>query len=130
MISSLLSAIGSWIAQPAFASTIEQLGAGSPGIDAMWTDLKNLYPHTDQANAGLTFLTLLITNVILRFIGGIAVLLIMYGGIRMMMTVADENAHGEAKKIVMYACLGLVFVMSTDAIVLYFMRLVQLAAGG
>ena len=125
-----LSAIGSLLAPKAMASTIEQLGSGAPGIDAMWTDLKTLFPHTEYGSGGLAFLTLLVTNIILRFIGGIAVLLIIYGGIRMMMTVADENAHGEAKKIVMYACLGLVFVMATDAIVMYFLRLVQLAAGG
>ena len=76
------------------------------------------------------FVILLVTNLILRFIGGLAVLMIMYGGIRMIMTVADENAHGEAKKIVLYSCLGLILTIGADAIILYVMRVVQMAAGG
>lgn len=114
----------------ASASAIEQLGQGSPGIAAMWMDLKTIFPHTDYGSSGFAFIVLLITNIILRFIGGAAVLMIVYGGIRMTMTVADENAHGEAKKIVLYACLGLVLVIATDAIVLYVMRVVQMASGG
>lgn len=114
----------------AHAANIEQLGSGSPGIDAMWADLKGFFPHTDYGSGGAAFLMLLATNIILRFIGGIAVLIIVYGGIRMIMTVGDENGHTEAKKILTYAGVGLVLVIATDAIVVYVMRLLQAAAGG
>ena len=124
-----LSLIGTFI-PPAHAAVIEQLGAGAPGIDQMWMNIKSFYPHTDMGSAGFAFVILLVTNLILRFIGGLAVLMIMYGGIRMIMTVADENAHGEAKKIVLYSCLGLILTIGADAIILYVMRVVQMAAGG
>jgi hypothetical protein len=114
----------------AHAANIEQLGSGSPGIDAMWADLKSIFPHTDYGSGGLGFAMLLATNIILRFIGGIAVLMIVYGGIRMMLTVNNESAHEDAKKIVIYALLGLVLVIATDAIVLYAMNLLKLATGG
>lgn len=114
----------------AHAAVIEQIGAGSPGIDGMWDDLKNIFPHTDLGTQGLAFVLLMFTNFILRFIGGVAVLIIIYGGIRMTMTVADENAHGEAKKIVLYACLGLILTIGADGIVLYVMELVRVASGG
>ncbi len=128
-MTSLIALIGSLI-PGASASAIEQLGSGSPGIDEMWGNLKQLFPHTDMGSGGLTFVTLMIANIILRFIGGIAVLIIVYGGIRMMMTVADENAQAESKKIIMYACIGLVLTIAADAIVLYVMNVVRLATGG
>ena len=113
----------------ASASSIEQLGSGSPGIDTMWTELKGIFPHTDLGSGGLAFFVLLLTNLILRFIAGIAVLMIVYGGIKMMTTVADENAQSEAKKVVIFACLGLILAIGADAIVMYVMVLVQSAAG-
>ena len=114
----------------AHASSLEQLGTGAPGIDAMWADLKSIFPHTDYGSGGLLFVVMMFTNLILRFIGGVAVLTIVYGGIRMIMTVADENAHSEAKKIVMYACLGLVLTIGADGIVMYVLYLVGTASGG
>lgn len=125
----LFSLLGTLI-EHAQATNIEQLGSGAPGIDAMWFELKSIFPHTDYGSGGFAFLMLLVTNIILRFIGGIAVLIIVYGGIRLIMTVADENAHAEAKKIVLYAGLGLVLVIAADAIILYVMSLLQVATGG
>ncbi len=114
----------------ASAAAIEQLGRGTPGMDEMWGQMKQIFPHTDLGSAGLNFIVLLFTNVILRLLGGIAALMIVYGGVRMVMTVADENAHGEAKKIVMYACIGLILTIGADAIVLYVMNVVRMASGG
>ncbi len=124
-----LSIIGMVIPR-AHAAVIEQLGSGAPGIDRMWMEVKSFFPHTDLGSQGFNFVILLAINLILRFIGGLAVLIIMYGGIRMIMTVADETAHGEAKKIVMYACLGLILTIGADGIILYVMRVVQMGAGG
>ena len=114
----------------ASAAVIEQLGQGAPGIDGMWDQLKQTFPHTDMGSGGLAFLLLMLTNMILRFIGGIAVLMIVYGGIRMIMTVYDENSHGEAKKIVISACVGLILTMLADAVVMYVIYLLQMATGG
>ena len=112
------------------AAAIEQLGSGAPGIDAMWGELKGIFPHTDIGSGGLAFVVLMMTNFILRFIGGVAVLMIVYAGIRMIMSVADENAHTEAKKIVMFASIGLILAIGADAIVLYVMNVVRMAVGG
>ena len=128
-MSALFILIGLTVSR-AYATSIEQLGSGSPGIDQMWGQLKSIFPHTDLGSGGLAFLLLLLTNLILRFIGGAAVLMIVYGGIRMTMTVLDENAHSEAKKVVMFAVIGLILTIGADAIVLYVMSLVQSAVGG
>ena len=125
----LLSLIG-LLTPRVSAAVIEQLGTGAPGIDNMWGQFKQIFPHTDLGSQGLAFVILMVTNIILRFIGGIAVLMIIYGGIRMIMTVYDENSHGEAKKIVLSACIGLVLTVLADAIVMYVISVVQLATGG
>ena len=114
----------------ASAAVIEQLGQGAPGIDNMWGQLKQTFPHTDMGSGGFAFVILMVTNIILRFIGGIAVLMIVYGGIRMIMTVYDEASHTEAKKIVISACVGLVLVVLSDAIVMYVVSVLQTASGG
>ena len=114
----------------ASAAVIEQLGSGAPGIDNMWGQLKQVFPHTDMGSGGFAFVILMVTNIILRFIGGIAVLMIVYGGIRMIMTVYDEASHTEAKKIVISACVGLVLVVLSDAIVMYVVSVLQTASGG
>ena len=126
----VLSALLGSVIPRARAAVIERLGAGAPGINGMWADLKSMFPHTDMGTFGLNFVILMFTNLILRFIGSVAVLMIIYGGIRMTMTVADENAHGEAKKIVMYACLGLILTIGADGIVMYVMTVVRAASGG
>ncbi|MSR87297.1 hypothetical protein EXS70_03970 [Candidatus Peribacteria bacterium] len=115
---------------PRASAAIEQLGSGGPGIVDMWGSLKQLFPHTDFGSGGLGFILLLASNIILRMIGGVAVLMIVYGGIRMIMNVYDEAAHTEAKKIVISACVGLVLVITADAIVLYVISVVQMASGG
>ena len=124
----LLSLLG--FLPKASAASIEQLGSGAPGVDDMWSQLKQTFPHTDMGSGGLMFVILMVSNFILRLIGGIAILMIVYGGIRMIMTVADENSQAGAKKIVMYACIGLVLTIAADAIVGYVMTIVQSAAGG
>ncbi len=106
------------------------LGGYAPGIGAMWGQLKQTFPHTDWGSRGLEFILAIITHLILRMIGGIAVLMIVYGGIRMIMTVYDENGHAEAKKIVVAACVGLILAIAADVIVLYAQYLTCLAAGG
>jgi hypothetical protein len=109
------------------ASSIEQLGSGSPGIDSMWGELKQIFPHTDYGSQGLAFIILMITNIILRLLAGGAVLMIVYAGIRMI--TGGEEGLGEAKKAVTYALVGLVGALIADAVVNYVIRLVTLAVG-
>ncbi len=114
----------------AHASSIEQLGSGSPGIDAMWAALQSNFPHTDVGSGGLALVALSITNFILRMIGALAVLIIIYAGIRMIISHGSEEGFTEAKKILTYTVLGLILVLCADAIVTYVMTVLMSAAGG
>lgn len=122
----LLSLVGSTV--PVAHATIEQLGINSPGISDMWSQVRSVFPHTDLGAFGFNFVMLSVINFILNTISALAVVMIIYGGIKL--TTGSEEALGEAKKVVTYALLGLVAAMTADAIVLYTMYVIKAAAGG
>jgi hypothetical protein len=112
----LRTLIGS-VMERAHAGNIDQTGQGSPGIDEMWERIRMLFPHTDVGGNGLGFLLLRITDIILKSIGGIAVAMIIYGGIKIIS--GGDEGLGEGKKVVTYAVAGLICAMVADAVVIY-----------
>lgn len=110
----------------AYAANIEQLGSEDPSINAMWMIIKDSFPHTDIGNGGVAFIALKITDIILKTIGGLAVVMILWAGIRMI--TGGEEGLGESKKILLYAVAGLIAAMCADAVVLYVQILVEVAS--
>lgn len=125
-MSFLLWSIGRFVPK-AFARNIEQLGSGSPGIDAMWAEIVSLFPYTSAGEDGVALILLKIVDIILRSIGGLAIVMIIYAGIRVM-TGGDEGL-GEAKKILMYSAIGLIAALCADAVVIYISIVVRGIAG-
>jgi hypothetical protein len=125
-----LSSIGTLLLPQAHAATLEQIGTDGPGITEMWAEILSIFPHTGYGSGGFAYVVELVAAIILRFIGGVAVLVIIYAGIRMMMTVGEEGAFEEAKKTLLYAVIGLFLVMGTDVIMQYVLSLTQQAVGG
>jgi hypothetical protein len=121
----LLAVIGLLLPR-ASARNIDQLGEGTPGIDAMWAVIRSVFPYTGVGEGGLTLLLLKVTNFILIFIGGIAVAMIIYAGIKIV--TGGEEGIGEAKKIILYAAGGLIAALVADAVVIYVMVLVNAAS--
>ncbi len=114
----------------AHAAVIEQIGTDAPGIGEMWADILSIFPHTQYGPGGFAFLIAQVAAIILHFIGGIAILVVVYAGIRMMMTVGDEGAFEESKKTLMHAAIGLILILGTDAIISYVLMVTQQAVGG
>jgi hypothetical protein len=112
----------------AVASNIEKLGQGAPGISEMWGSIKSTFPHTNIGGGGVTFIALRISNIILQMVGGIAVAVLVYGGIRMVMSRGNDEGFNEAKKIVIYTVIGLILVIGSDAIINYAMALIRQGA--
>lgn len=112
----------------AAAANIEQLGSGSPGIDSMWAQIKALFPHTNVGAGGVQYLALKFIDLFLRVIGGIAVAVLIYGGIRMILSRGNDEGLTEAKKVVTYTLFGLVLVIVTDALINYVIFLISAAA--
>ncbi len=123
----LFDSLADGLVPTVFASSIEQLGSGTPGIDAMWGMIKSVFPHTDKGSGGLTFILLQVTNIMLQLIAGAAVLVMIYAGIRMV--IGNDEGLGEAKKVIMYCIIGLIGALCADAVVLYTMSIVGAAAG-
>ncbi len=121
-----LSSVIGWLAPTAFAENIETLGSGAPGIDAMWQMITGVFPHTNIGSDGLAFVLLKITDFILKSIGGLAVVMLIYGGIKMI--TGGEEGLGEGKKILMYSVIGLICAMCADAVVVYVSVLISAAA--
>jgi hypothetical protein len=124
----LFSLIAGSLVPAAHASSIEQLGAEAPGISDMWGMLKSIFPHTDLGGRGVNFILLAITDFILRTIGAVAVMAIIYGGIKMI--TSGEEGLGEAKKILQYAIGGLIAAICADAIVGFALTILKSASGG
>ncbi len=62
-------------------------------------------------------LALRIVNYFLTFLGLIAVIMVIYGGITYVIAGGEEEKIGEAKKIIMYALVGLVIILLSFALV-------------
>jgi hypothetical protein len=62
-------------------------------------------------------LILRIVDFALMFLGLIAVIMIIYGGITYVTAAGNEEAVGKAKKIIMYAIIGIVIVLISFALV-------------
>jgi hypothetical protein len=60
-----------------------------------------------------------IVNYALGFLGIIAVILIIYGGILMVTSAGNEEAVGKAKKIITYAAIGIVIIILSYSIVTF-----------
>ncbi len=113
----ILSLFFSWLVPSVFARNVEDLGSGSPGIDVMWSEIMSVFPHTNIGANGLIFVILRIVQFILLSIGGLAVVMLIYAGIKII--TGGENGLGEGKKIAMYAIGGIIAAMCADAIVVY-----------
>lgn len=100
------------------------LSGDSTGTVTSFTDFRGdlTAPNPEGYAAGLTQATdartfiLNVVNFALGFLGLIAVLVVIYGGV-LMVTSAGGDAVGKGKKAITYAAIGLLVVMSSFAVV-------------
>jgi len=62
-------------------------------------------------------LALKIVNYFLTFLGVLAVIMIIYGGVTYVTAAGKDEAVGNAKKIIMYALVGIIIVLLSFALV-------------
>lgn len=65
----------------------------------------------------LRALILRMVNYFLTFLGVLAVIMIIYGGVTYVTAAGKDEAVGNAKKIIMYALVGLIIVLLSFALV-------------
>ena len=62
-------------------------------------------------------LVLRMVNFFLTFLGIVAVIMVIYGGITYVISAGNDEAVGNAKKIIMYALVGIVIILLSFAVV-------------
>lgn len=69
------------------------------------------------AGGGLRGVVLTIINYFLGFLGLLAVIMIIYGGVTYVSSAGKDEAVGNAKKIIMYSIVGIIIILLSFVIV-------------
>lgn len=115
----LLSILIGTLIQSAHAVTLEQIGSAGPGVSQMWNTIIGTFPHTSAGNGALALIALRIISFVLSLIGGAATAVMIYAGIKMVMSRGQDEGLSEAKKIALYALLGVILALLADVIVFF-----------
>lgn len=93
---------------------------GVPDVHAALIDSSDNPGNISAATGGATSakgLAMTILNWFLGFLGFIAVAMVIYGGILYVTSAGEEEKTGKAKKILLYAIIGIVIIFLSFAIV-------------
>lgn len=104
----------------AHAVTLNQVGfADGPGVASMWISICQTLPFCDIGAGAAQLLVTKISTAIFMMISVVAVIMIIYSGIQLTMSQGSADSLSDAKKIIMYALVGIALALLAHAIVLY-----------
>lgn len=105
-------------------TTLALLLVSSLGIDValaqaidVETDQPAIIRTLSGGQTGLRGMVLMIVNFALTFLGLLAVVMVIYGGFLYVSSGGSEENTGKAKKILLYAVIGIVIIIASFAIV-------------
>lgn len=101
---------------PALAQTGTGVGVGAPEAISN-RDMPEVIGSLTGGETSVRDLARTILNFLLGFLGFVAVLMIIYGGFTYVTAAGEEQKLGEAKKIIMYAIVGVIVILLSFAIV-------------
>ena len=102
------------------AAGIEAVGGGSnPSINQMWNDATSMLPYRGLGGQGVQLVVGLIVNTVTWFIGVSAVIIILVAALYMVTGAGNEEKIGKGKKLILYAAVGLILAVLTNAIINY-----------
>lgn len=81
------------------------------------TDNPEVVSGATGGQSSLRGLILTIVNYFLGFLGLLAVIMVIYGGVTYVSSAGNDEAVGKAKKIIMYALVGIVIILLSFVIV-------------
>jgi hypothetical protein len=112
----------------AHAQTLNNAGGG-PGVSTMWSTICNTIPCATTAGPGGRSLILALSKAVIAFlfplISVVAVCLVIYAGILIASSNGSEEKISEAKKIILYAALGVILSLMTTVIITYVVSYLQ-----
>lgn len=96
------------------------LAGADVGLNYVQTDLGNKDPREIAAS---------IVNILLGFLGILAVIIILIGGFKWMTAAGNEDQVGEAKKIIVAGIIGLVIILASWGIASFVLNNLLQATG-
>lgn len=115
----ILSLLHRWLIPEAEAVVLNQAGQQNPGVQSMWRTICQTLPFCNVGfNAPGLFVAKLIAFIFSIF-GGVAVLVIIYAGIKMLLSQGNDEALTDARKIILYAAVGIILALLANGIVYY-----------
>lgn len=105
----VLENAGSWTAT----------GQPNPGVMMMWVRICSVLPFCSVGPAAPAFFITKLIHFVFLAIGGVAVLVILYAGIKLVVSQGSDEALGEAKTILLYAVGGIVLSLLGNALMDY-----------
>lgn len=114
-MSLLLTLLGMLI--PSAHAALDDWGSDNPGVQAMWEGIRGVLYTRDDPVASLVGATILF---IYPLIGGVALLIILYAGVRIITSQGKEDVISNAKNMILYALIGVVLGMMSSTVIAYF----------
>ena len=109
---------------------LEQIGTAGPGVGGMWSQICGSLFCTFGGSSGdqtVFALARKVTNFTSIVVGGAAVAVVVYGGIRMITAQGKDDQIAEARKMIIYACVGLALAIIAPAVIAFVGNFVQSA---
>lgn len=101
---------------------LEQIGTAGPGVGGMWSQICGSLFCTFGGSSGdqtVFALARKVTNFTSMVIGGAAVAVVVYAGIRMIAAQGKDDQIAEARKIIIYALVGLALAIIAPAVIAF-----------
>ena len=99
------------------ADELDQIGRDDPAIVEMWNIIKGIFPHTDGGAAFPVLILMKVIGFLLWMVGGTAVCIVIYAGIRLILTLGTEEEFQKTKSLILRALLGLFVILVSYVIV-------------
>ncbi len=102
-------------------AALESVGGFAASI---WSQACTVLPYCGSGGTGVLIVTGIVTEAVLWTIGAGAVVVILYAAVRIVSSGANEEVISKSKKIIFYACLGILLAILGSTIVNYVFSLV------
>lgn len=100
------------------AQTTTTVGGGASSSDVLTEqDVPEVVRNLTGGEGSLRALALRIINFALMFLGLVAVVMVIYGGILYVTAAGKDDQAGNGKKVIMYAIVGIIIIMLSFALI-------------
>lgn len=109
-------------------AVLKGIGGGNPGVNTMWDMICSALPFCTLGTGAPAYFAARVVGFLLEIIGGLAVAILIYAGIILIASRGSDEKFTEAKKIAMWALVGLVLAIIADGVLNYVISVINAAA--